>query len=167
MKIEVDLNDIFCDPETGQPEESVEQAIRRQIVDNLTRTMRDGIMKRVNAEVAEQIQAAIKTAVADRMETLVTDALDAEFTPVDSYGCRAKEPTTCRKEIIKAVQEQIKYKPERYSYDNNAFTKTVKEIADSAFSKFKSDFDAAVNEDLRKQAMAHAVATLQKKLKID
>lgn len=166
MKIEVDLNDIFCSPETGQPEESVEQAIQRQIVEQLTKTMRDGVKRKVDEEISKQLTELVQAEIATRIPEIVGDALDFEFYTVTSWGSISKESTSIRKEIVSAVQKQIKYDPKRYESENNAFTKAVKAIADEAFGRFRKEFDSAVNADLQKQAMDYAVTALQQKFRL-
>lgn len=166
MKIEVDLHDVFCDPETGQPEESVEQAIQRQIVEHLTKTMRDGVKRKVDEEVSKQVTELVQAEIAARIPEIVGDALDFEFYTVNSWGGVSKEPTSIRKEIVSAVQKQISYDPKRYESENNAFTTAVKAIANEAFGRFRKEFDSAVNADLQKQAMDYAVKALQQRFKL-
>lgn len=166
MKIEIDLNDIMSDPEYGA--ETLNESIRRQVIDNVTRTIKDGIGKHIDTEVARIIDEQIVVGLKDKLPGLVDDILTAEYTPVDRYGSPKKETTNLRAEIVKTVTEQMVYAPkDRYnSSDKNAFTSAVDGLISKHVDQFKSSFDKTVDQKFVQEAMDYATKKLAERLKV-
>lgn len=160
MKIEIDLATLFC---TDEADCTTEEAIKREIIDRLTGDMRKRLFARVDDELARAIQHEIKTVVEKEMPSLISDIMNATYTPVSNYGQRG-EPTTFRAELIKAVGEQMKYAPKHYGSDENAFTRAVKAVVEEQTRAFRADFVARIDADFRKDALTYAVAELSKRL---
>lgn len=163
MKIEIDLNDILGG-EYGS--ESLADSIRRQVIDKLTEDMYGNIGKKIDTEVSRVINETIKEHITKFMPDTIAALMDTEYRIVDRYGDRVKEPTTFRKELVKAIQENMVYQPNRYSSDENIFTKSVKSVVESNVSKFKTDFNNMVNAEFTKECFEYARTELQKKLGI-
>ena len=64
MKIEIDLIDIFRD-ENGNPEESLEESVRRQVIDRLTSDYRTKLFSRFDAELSAIMQKQIAEVMAE------------------------------------------------------------------------------------------------------
>lgn len=163
MKIEIDLNDILGD-ETGA--ESLADSVRRQIIDRLTNDVRKNIGAKVDAEVASEIQKCIKAQLEVVAPNFISELLDAEYICVDRWGDRSKGATTFRKEMIKAIHEEMKYKKGNYRSDNNAFTNAVDELVSTNVKDFQKDFTKMVNQAFVSETMDFAVKTIKEKLKL-
>jgi ribonuclease D len=161
MKIELDLTDILSD---DYGSETLQESIRRQVIQSLTETVQKGIAKKIDHEVEKVINEEIKAAVAAQMPTIVEDLMSAEYTVVDCYGSRSTGPTTFRKELVKEVTTQLVYKKTQYSSDANAFTKAVDAVVASRVQEFKAEFDKQVNSQFVAEAMEYATAKLKQRL---
>jgi hypothetical protein len=122
MKIEIGPNDILGD-EYGT--ETLQESVRRQVIENLTRTIKGGIGKKIDIEVARILNEELQKVITEKMPAIVDDVLSAEYIPVDRWGGSKGTPTTFRAELVKAINEQMQYKPARYDSDKNAFTRAV------------------------------------------
>jgi hypothetical protein len=162
MKIEIDLDDIFRD-EDGNPEESLDESIRRQVVARLTDDYRKRLFARFDDELAAIIQAQIKEALQPHMPSLVDDIMNAEYTPVDGYG-RAMAPTNFKGAIIKEISSELKYAPKKYQSEQNAFTTAVKGVVTEQLEAFKKEFTAQIDDTFKRDALAFAVQKLQERL---
>ena len=162
MKIEIDLKDILFDEDYGP--ETMQESIKRQVVSNIEKTIIAGIGKKIDSEIAKAIDEQIKKSLDEIRPNLINEILDAEYISVDRYGQRSKEPTTFRQQLIKAVNENMVYKPSSYSNDKNAFTSAVDEILRSQVNEFKKQFDAIISKDYIEQTKFYAVTVLKEKL---
>ena len=162
MKIEVDLKDIFID-EDGNPDETVEESLKRQVVDVLLQRASKGLTATIDRQVAQKIDELISEAVEGKMPGIVDDIMNVVYTPVGTYGERG-EPTTFRDQLVKTIGEKMQYKSERYDSDKTPFTKAVDAAIEVQSAQFKKDFDAIVNDKFRKEALDYAVSKLQKAL---
>jgi len=162
MKIQIDLENIFCD-ENGNPEESIDESIRRQVVARLTDDYRKRLFNRFDEKLAAIIQAQIKEALQSHMPSLVDDIMNAEYTPVDSYG-RSMAPTNFKRAIIKEISSELKYAPKTYQSEQNAFTTAVKGVVAEQLNAFKKEFTAQIDDTFKAQALAFAVQKLQERL---
>lgn len=162
MKIQVDLAQIFTD-EDGAPTESMEEAIRRQIIDRLTGDMRKRLTQQVDTALAAVMEAEIGKVIADKMPTIVDDIMDATYTPVTSYGQRG-EPTNFRAEIIKAITQNLRYEPRNFSSDENAFTKAVKSIVEKKTAEIQKAITEQVDVKFKEDAITFAVKKLSERL---
>ena len=162
MKIEIDLDDIFRD-EDGNPEESLQDSIRRQVVAKLEGDMRKRLFARIDTELSATMSKQISVVMSEKMPELIDDIMNATYTPVSSYGSRS-EPTTFREEIIKSVAANMKYEPRNYSSEENAFTKAVKSIVEKQTSEFQKALLAQIDTKFREDALKFAVAELSKRL---
>jgi len=164
MKIEVDLNDIFCD-EDGEPCESIQQSVERQVVALLTKKLEAGIGKQIDSEVSRVISTKLQDVADEMLPRLAEDMINAEYHPVSTYGDR-KEPTTFRKELVKMVSEKLVYKKAHYSSDENVFTQTVNAVISENIKAFQAEFNKLVTDKFRDEAIAYAVDKLRKTLGI-
>lgn len=162
MKIEIDLNNILGD-EYGA--ETLQESVRRQVVEKMSSVIKDGIGKKIDFEIAQLIDSEMKKAVQNKMDTFVGSIVDAEYIPVDRYGSRG-QPTTFRAEMVKHITENMKYVRANYESDKNAFTKAVDSIIGEMLAKFKTDFNKEINAQFTKEALAYAQQELAKKLGI-
>lgn len=159
MKVEIDLNDVFA--EEG---ETLHESIRRQIIDNMTTIVSTGIGKKVDSEVAKILNDEIRKVVTEKMPVIVNDLLTAEYMPVDRYGQYGRETTTFRKELVKAIHEQMIYKKCNYDSDKNAFSKAVDEVVKESVNSFKLAFNKQVDADYTAEVMAAATKKIQERL---
>lgn len=164
MKIEIDLKDILQDDDYGS--ETMQESIRRQVVEKIEANLAKGISKRIDEEVSKAIDEQIKKSLDEIRPNLISEILDAEYISVDIYGNRAKEPTTFRAQLIKCVHEQMVYKKEYYSNDKNAFTRAVDEVLETQAKAFEAQFKKLVDDNYIAQTKAYAVKVLKEKLGI-
>lgn len=162
MKIEIDLNDILGDEDGA---ETLQESVKRQVVEKLTSTIRDGIGKKLDYEVARVIGEEIKAAVKLQMPTILDDLLNTEYRPVGQWGDR-DGMTTFRKELVKQVTAQLKYEKKQYEQEKNVFTKVIDEITKEQVGAFKIEFDRQINGCFIKEAMDYATAQLKARLGI-
>lgn len=162
MKIEIDLNDIFRD-ENGNPDESIEESVRRQVVSRLTEDYRKKMFARFDSELSTIMQTQIGDVMKERMPEFIDDILNASYVPVSSYGERGK-PTTFRDEIIKSIAANMKYEPKNYSHDENVFTRAVKSIVEAKTSAIKAELTAQIDTKFKTDAITFAVKQLSERL---
>jgi len=163
MKIEIDLDEILG----GEFEtETLSESIRRQVIEKLSSDIKNNIGKKIDNEIASFINDTIREHITKFMPDTISTLFDTEYITVDRYGDRGKEPTTFRKELVKAIHENMQYSPARYSSDENIFTKAVKSIVESNVSKFKADFGDMVNAEFTKECFDYAVKKISERLKI-
>lgn len=162
MKIEIDLENIFRDEE-GNPEESLEESIRRQVVSRLSEDYRKRLFDRFDIELGTIMRTQIESVMADRMPRFVDDILDAEYVPVTHYGER-KQATTFRAEIIESIAKNLKYEPKNYSSDENAFTRAVKSVVEAKTKTIKDELTAQIDTKFKQDAIAFAVKQLSDRL---
>ncbi len=162
MKIEIDLKDILQDDDYGS--ESMQESIRRQVVEKITKSFSEGISKRIDIEISKAIDEQIKKALDEIRPSLITEILDAEYVSVDRYGSRAKDPTTFRNQLIKVVNESMVYKQTSYSSEKNPFTQAVDAVLASQIGLFKKQFDEIINANYIAETKAYAVKVLKEKL---
>lgn len=165
MKIEIDLDNIFRD-EDGNPEEGIEESIRRQVVSRLTDDYRKKLFAKFDMELTRIMQEQIAEVMKTRMPEFIDDILTAEYTPVSSYG-QPSAPTTFRSEIIKSIAANMKYEPKQYSSDENTFTKAVKSIVELKTGEIKKEITAQVDTKFRTDAITFAVKQLSERLGLD
>lgn len=163
MKVEIDLNDIMGD-EYGA--ETLQESIRRQVVESLTKTIKEGVGRQIEIQVARILNEEITTAVKARMGEIVADLLDAEYVTCDRYGDRSKSPTTFRKELVRAIHEHMKYEKRQWDNEKNAFTKAVDDVIAQHIKTFKDDFTKHVDAEFTREAMNFATKKLREKLGI-
>lgn len=162
MKIEIDLNDILRDHD-GVPEESLNEAIRRQVVENLTKRMQDGIGRRLDEEISRRISEVVQSEVASRAPAFVETLFDAPYRPVDRFG-HPGHPTTFRAELLKSIHEQMTYKPETYNDRKNAFTKAVDDTVRAKLAEFQKEWTRRVDSQFVNTALQHATEQLRKRM---
>jgi hypothetical protein len=160
MKFEIDLNDILSD-EFGA--ETLQESIKRQVVDNITKKISEGVLKRIDNEVNMQITSIINEAIADKMPAIVDDIMNCEYSPVDRYGTR-KDKTTFRKELVNTIAAECVYKNTSYNSDKNTFTKAVDNVVTEQMKLIEQNYKKEVDEAIGKKAFDLAIDTLKKKL---
>lgn len=162
MKIEIDLKDILFDENYGP--ETMQESIRRQVVANIEKTVVAGIGKRIDIEISRAIDEQIKKSLDEIRPGLIEHIIDAEYYPVTNYGDRSKEPTTFRKQLVKAVHEKMVYKNSTYSSDRNEFTNAVNAVLDLKTKEFQKSFNEIVDKEYIEKTKAYAVKVLKEKL---
>lgn len=162
MKIEIDLNDILGD-ENGS--ETLQESVRRQVIESVARTTKEGIGRKIDEAVGETIKKGINDYLATEMPSLLANIMDAEFVTVDQWGSRGTT-TSFRKELVKSITANMQYKKTQYSSDKNAFTKAVDEVIEENVKLFKDDFKKQVDAQFTAAAMQYATDVLKKKLGI-
>lgn len=162
MKIEIDLDDIFRD-EDGNPEESLHDSIRRQVIDRISGDLREKLFANIDMKLSQIMNEQLADVMAEKMPALIHDIMNVQYTPVSHYGQRG-DPTTFRDEIIKSICKNMKYEPKNYSSDENAFTKAVKSIVEAKTTEIKKEILSTVDTEFRKDAINFAVTELSKRL---
>lgn len=162
MKIEIDLNDILGD-EYGS--ETLQESVRRQVIDKLTATISEGIRKKIDAETSRIMNETLQSALQEKMPALLDDIMSAEYTPVSRYGDRG-EKTSFRQELIKAVAAECTYQRKSSSYDENTFTQGVRKVIESQMEAFKKEFAAKIDDQFKRDALTFAVTKLSERLGI-
>ncbi len=162
MELKIDLNDIFRD-ENGNPEESLEESVRRQVISRLTDDYRKRLFQRFDQELGDIMREQIGKVMETQMPTFVDDILNAEYRPVGRYGDRG-EKTTFRSEIIRSIGEQMKYEPKDYSHQENAFTKAVKSIVELKTKEVRDHITQQVDTKFKADAIQYAVTQLADRL---
>jgi hypothetical protein len=162
MKLEIDLNDILGN-EYGT--ETLQDSIRRQIVEGFTATIRKSVNTEIEQAVSKTITTEIKTFIEAELPGLMATLLEAEYTPVGRYGEQSK-PTTFRAELVKSITENMVYKRASHESDKNAFTKAVDAVISESVNAFKQDFQKQVDANYTAEVMQFAQESLKKKLGI-
>jgi len=162
MKIEIDLDDILGD-ESGV--ETLQESIRRQVIDSITKNVKQGIKLRIDEAVGNTIQTELNSYLKDALPGLFAQIMDAEYTPVSTYGSRG-DTTTLRATLLKSITDNMVYRKGNYSSENNAFTKAVDSVMEEQLKAFKADFNKTVDATFTAAAFAHAREAVQKKLGI-
>lgn len=162
MKIEIDLNEILGD-ESGV--ETLQDSVRRQVVDSLTAAIRKNVKTEIEQAVAVTITTEIQAFIKAEMPGLLTELLVTEYTPVGRYGEKST-PTTFRAELVKSITESMVYKRGQYESDKNVFTKAVDAVVSENVNAFKADFQKQVDANFTDEALQYATSALKKKLGI-
>lgn len=162
MKIEIDLDTIFR-TEDGEPNESLEEAVRREVLDRLSGDLRKRLFARLDETLATIMSAQVSEVVKEKMPSLIEDILNVSYTPVARYGDRGT-PTTFRNEIVKSIGEQMKYEPKSYGRDENPFTQAVRSIVDAKTDAIKDEITKRVDVQFKEDAIKFAVARLSERL---
>jgi hypothetical protein len=165
MKIEIDLDDIFRD-EDGNPEESLQDSIRRQVIDKLSGDLRKKMFARIDTEISSIMRDQIDAVMKEKMPELIDDIMNATYVPVSSYGQKS-EPTTFRTELINAVSAQMTYEPQDYSTRENAFTKAVKSIVEAKTKEVRDHITKEIDVKFKEDAIKFAVQRLSERLGLD
>lgn len=164
MKIEIDLNDIFGGNDEG-PGETLQESIRRQVVDALIRRTSDGIGKVVQEKTADAIDAMLAAEVSKLMPQLVGELMDKPYQQVGRYGERGKT-TTFREQLREKIVGEMEYKPasDNWSRDKeNVFTRAVRGVVDGRLGEFKKTFDKTVDKQFIEEALGHAATKLRER----
>jgi len=162
VKIEIDLDDILGD-ENGA--ETLQESIRRQVIDSVTATIKKGVGQQIDAAVSSAISTNINDFLKQQMPSLLANIMDTQYEPVGRYGEKA-QPTSFRQELVKVVIENMQYKRANYESDKNVFTKTVDAVIAENVASFKTDFNKKVDAEFTAAAMQYAQEALKKKLGI-
>jgi len=163
MKVEIDLNNLLFDENYGP--ETLQESVQRQVIESVKKQVLLTSVHKVQEAVDRQIADTVAQAIKDRLPELFDDILNAEYTPVTSYGAKL-EPTSFRKQLVKTIQDQMVYKKVSYASERNAFTAAVDSIVESQVSEIKKDFAKQVQTDVAKQAFEEALKILRDKLKV-
>ncbi len=161
MKVEIDLNDILGD-EYGT--ETLQDSVRRQVIETLTQKVSTGIGDKINREISQMIDEEIRKGITERMPSLINDLLNAEYVQVDRYGSSSGKKTCFREQLILSVADQCKYESRGYSSDKNVFTKAVDDVVRTHVETFKADYNKTVDSIFTKEALDYATEKLKKRL---
>ena len=159
-KIEIDLNEIFCDGE------NVNESIKRQVIENLTGVIKENIGKNINNQISKLIDEQIREAIKVQMPSIVNDLINTEYVMVDKWGDSTRQKTTFRQQLIKAMHESMVYEKKNYDSDKNVFTKAVDSVINENIELFKSNFNKIVNDLFVKETLEFATNKLREKLNI-
>ena len=162
MKIEIDLDEVLGD-ENGV--ETLNESIRRQVIESITAKVKEGIKNRIDHAVGETIQQELNSYLKEALPVLFAQIMDAEYTPVSQYGRRG-EPTTLRATLLETITESMVYKRANYDSDKNAFTKAVDSVMGEQLKAFQVEFNKTVDATFTAAAFEHARLAIQKKLGI-
>jgi transcriptional antiterminator len=162
MKLEIDLNDIFRD-ENGIPEESLEDSIKRQVLEKLSGDLRKRLFSRLDEELSKVMTAQIQEVMKAKMPELIDDIMNTSYIPISGYGSRG-EKTTFRDELVKAVTSNMKYEPKNYTSDENVFTRSVKSILEAKTSALQKAITDQVDVKFKEDAIKFAVTKLAERL---
>lgn len=165
MKLQIDLNDILGD-EFGA--ETLAESVQRQVIEQTKKEIGSGIKKQIDAELAKFINELIKTEVQKLMPGFIAELMDAEYERRSRYGER-DGVTTFRKEMIKTINEEMIYKPEkdRYHKDHeNAFTRAIGSVVEAHTQKFQAEFNKVVDSEFTKTTVNFVTEELRKKFGI-
>lgn len=162
MKIEIDLDDIFRD-ENGEPNEALEDSIRRQVLERLSGDLRSRLFTRLDAELSAVMNKQLNEVMATKMPELIDDIMNTTYTPVSTYGTRGA-PTTFRDECVKAIAANMKYEPKNYSSEENAFTQAVKSVVKSQTDVIQKAITEHVDAKFKDDAIKFAVSKLSERL---
>ena len=163
MKFEIDLNDIFSD-EYGS--ETIQESVRRQVVEKMTEVVSKGVAKKIDIVINEAITKELESALKEKMPLLIDDLMNTEYAMVDRWGDVGSK-TTFRKELIKSIQDQMKYTPKNYDSDKNNFTRSVDATVKETMQQFASDYKQTVDKLFTQEALNYAQNSLKQKLGIE
>lgn len=163
MKIEIDLNDIFASEEGV---ETLQESVKRQVIDAVSREIKESIRKKVSDSVQEVVLMEVKEAVKAITPNLLNELLDAEYIQVDRWGSKTQEPTTFRRELVKQIHKEMTYNKGNYNSDRNTFTRTVDDIVEKLTSDFKKSYNTEVDSKFTKDALFYAETKLRERLGI-
>jgi FKBP-type peptidyl-prolyl cis-trans isomerase (trigger factor) len=163
MKIELDLEDILGGDDSGQ--ETLQESIRRQVIDALTNSLKETIQRAIRNKIDETIETELHAQLVERMPSIMDIIMNEPYKPVSRYG-QSSEPTTFKAELVKEVHSQLVYKKTSSSYDRNLFTKAVDDTVEENLRQFKADFNKKVDQDYTAACMEYARQKLMDKLGI-
>lgn len=153
MKIEIDLNEILGDE---QGVETIQESVRRQVIESLRRSIEDGVGKQITSEVSRIMDEEIRTAINVQMPQIINDLINSEYVMVGRYG-NVEGKTTFRAQLIKAITENCQYKKTQYDSERNLFTKAVDDCISENMKSMKEEFNNIYTEKFKNEALAYAV----------
>lgn len=159
MKLEIDLNEILGDE---YYQETVEDSVRRQVVEKLKEDLHKRIGKKIDDEINKKIEVLMSEQLEARFPKMIDELWEMSYTPVGKYGQKSEE-TTLKNELLKSISEQLVYKKTNYSSDRNVFTTSVDKSVENAMQGFKKEFDDTVTRELKHEALQYALKRLQLK----
>lgn len=163
MKLEIDLNDILGD-ESGV--ETLQESVRRQVIETLVAKVQTGIAKKVDNEVSLAIDQAIRDAIQSKMPTIVNELLEAKYVQVNQWGTTTGKQTSVREQLVETLKAEMVYKkPQNYDKPNT-FTATINELVAVNVKAFQSEFNKTVDAQFCKEAFDYATARLRERLQI-
>ena len=163
ISIEISLENVFTD-ENGYPSESVEESIRRQVVQEITRTCKSKIDSEIVNVVHSTVTKLIDDAVAEKVPGMIEMLLNEQYTPTTSWG-EKHAPTSVREELIKRFRDEFQYtKTDRYgNRTSTKFTQAVDSFIQEKLSEFKKEFNETVGKEFNAQAMKYVAEVVAKK----
>jgi hypothetical protein len=163
ISVEIDLDNVFCN-ENGFPEESVEESIRRQVIEEVSSFAKKNVGTEISNAVHEAVSKLINEAIEEKVPSMIEMLLSEEFTPVTAWGEKS-EPTSVRKELLKRFREEFQYiKVDRYgNRQKNKFTEAVDTFVTDSLKDFRKDFDDKVKAEFNKEAMKYVAEVVAKK----
>lgn len=166
FKVEIDLNDILGD-ECGA--ETLEDSIRRQVIEKISGEIKSGISKKIDIAVAEIINTTLKEEVGKRLPEFFEGLMSQEYFPVDRYGDHSKTSTTFKKEVLRTIQESMVYKKNSNGYSNelNIFTRTVDDFLKETVAGLQKEWRETLDKKLAEESLKAAVTYIKNKLGIN
>lgn len=168
LSIELDLNEILTD-ENGYPEESVEQSIKRQVIEKIAETAKKGIGRQIEISIRDAVAKVIDSAVAEKLPSMIDMLLNEEYTPRTQWGEKL-EPTTVRNELIKRFREEFQYvKTDPYGNRSKAtaFSQAVDKFVEEKLREFKKTFDDTVGKQFHEEALKYVGQVISKKFNVN
>jgi len=163
VKVEIDLNDILGD-EYGA--ETIQESVKRQVVEALKKDMQRGISLKINEEVQKIINEEVLLQVKRIAPELLDNLLDVEYQPINAYGSKDGKPITLRSKFLDVLKGEFIYKKANYDSDKNAFTRAVDSLVSEEVSKFKSDFNKKIDAEYTQECLNYSVSRLKERLQI-
>ncbi len=160
MQITIDLSEIFCEDEDPC---DLNDAIKREVVNALTRRMGEKLTSTIEHETRVVINAELQAAVKERMPQILDSIIDAPFIPVDRYGS-ANTPTTFREAMAKEILGQMVYKKTTFDSDKNLFTRTVDAVLAENLKIFQAELKKQVDAQYAAAVLVAAKDALRQKL---
>lgn len=161
MELKINLNGIFSDPEGL----TINEAIERTIIDESVQRVCNSVSKDIKDQLNKILSETIKSKVTEFLDNVMPTLMDYEFTETTSWG-EKKSIYTVRNRILKALDENMQYKPTSYRSDRNKFTEVVDSLVEEKFNKMKNDFNKLVDQKFTNDCLTYAEKKLKERLNI-
>ena len=105
IQISIDLHDVFFGDDE-YPNETLEEAIRRQVVAQIASEVKSQALKPISALVNGHVENAVAESVSSVLPKMIEEVLQSEYTVVGKWGEKGKT-TTLRNEIVETLTDQF------------------------------------------------------------
>ena len=168
MKVEINIKELLTDyyGDEREFEEKVLEEVVKYVGDRILNVREGSKVSKAVDDAIEKIRENTIQEAKDRVLGSLLNTIDEEYEKVDNWG-KVTGRTTLRDEYVKAIQNELVYEPRKSSYDQNTFTKSVKESVRTEVEKFREEYNSLVNDEFVEDAMEYAVKKLKERLKIE